>query len=372
MRAQFFYGTLCHPELQEVVLGRRPASRPARLADHAVRWAEGESFPMILPEPGAVAEGVIVTGLTPEEAARLDFYEGGFGYSVEAVTVAHDGTTEPALVYRPEAGLWRPGALWRLEEWQARWAPVVIEAARDFMAAYGRRSAAEVLARYPMMLTRAGARLRARRPGPASLRRRCAPEDLDLAAWREPYAAYFAVEETDLRFRRFDGAMSPPVTRAAFVMGDAVTVLPYDPTRDRVLVVEQFRAGTFARGDANPWSIEPIAGRIDGAESPEEAARRETREEARLGLAELLPVAGYYPSPAAVTEYIFSFVALADLPDSAAGLGGEASETEDIRSHVIAFDRLMALIETGEVANAPLILTALWLSRHRESLRARA
>ena len=31
--------------------------------------------------------------------------------------------------------------------------------------------------------------------------------------------------------------------------GDAVTVLPYDPVRDRVLLVEQFRAGPYGRGD---------------------------------------------------------------------------------------------------------------------------
>jgi nudix-type nucleoside diphosphatase (YffH/AdpP family) len=152
-------------------------------------------------------------------------------------------------------------------------------------------------------------------------------------------------------------------------MGDAVTVLPWDPVRDRVLVVEQFRAGCWMRGDANPWSIEPVAGRIDGGETPEEAARRETREEAGLALHELLPVGTYYPSPAAVTEYLYSYVALADLPDGAAGVGGAEEEAEDIRGHVIAFETLMELIDSGEVANGPLILTALWLSRHRERLR---
>ena len=34
---------------------------------------------------------------------------------------------------------------------------------------------------------------------------------------------------------------------------------------DRVLMVEQFRMGPFARQDANPWTLEPIAGMVDAA-----------------------------------------------------------------------------------------------------------
>ena len=33
---------------------------------------------------------------------------------------------------------------------------------------------------------------------------------------------------------------------------------------------------------------------------------------------------------------------------------GVAGEAEDIRGHLIGFDRLMALVGTGEVGNAPL------------------
>ena len=373
MRAQFFYGTLCHPPLLEAVLGRVPPMRAARLPDHAVRWAEGESFPMILPEAGAEAIGVYVPDITAGEAARLDFYEGGFGYEVHPVDVLHDGVQAPALVYMPQPGLWRPGAPWRLQDWAETWGAVVVETARDFLAQQGRRTSAEVLARYPMMLTRAGARLRARHdPGPASLRRAPQPEDVAVAGLAQPHAGFFAVEEARLAFRRFAGGMGPEVRREAFVMGDAVTVLPYDPVSDRVLVVEQFRAGAWARGDANPWSLEPIAGRIDGGETPEGAARREAREEAGLELRNLRFVARYYPSPAAVTEYLYSYVALADLPDGAAGLGGLEAEAEDIRAHVVGFDRLMALVASGEVQNGPLLVTALWLSRHRDGLRSGA
>jgi ADP-ribose pyrophosphatase len=366
----FFYGTLRHAPLLELVLGRRPELLPARLEDHAAYWAAGECFPVIRPEAGTVTKGVLARGLDADETARLDFYEGGFGYGPRALGVRTDaGALEQARVYLPEPGRWEPGARWDLAEWQERWAEVVVEAAREFMAQYGARSSAEVLAHYPMLLARAEARLRARRGGPTTLRHAAAPEDLEVHDHRYPYFGFFSIEEVDLRFRGQDGAMHGPVMRAAFATGDAVTVLPYDAPRDRVLVVEQFRMGPFARGDSQPWTLEAVAGRIDGGETPETAARRELQEEAGLSLSELLPVADYYPTPGAVAEHLYSYVGLTDLPDLTAWRGGEPSETEDIRAHVIDFDRLMALIASGEVNNGPLILTALWLSRERDRLR---
>jgi len=159
------------------------------------------------------------------------------------------------------------------------------------------------------------------------------------------------------------------VLRAAFVSGDAVTVLPYDPKRDRVLVIEQFRVGPFARGDGQPWLLEAITGRIDPGETPEEAGRREAMEEAGLVLQALLPVAQYYSSPGAKSEFLHSFVALCDLPDDAAGVFGVRGEAEDIRGHLIGLDALMALVASGEVNVGPLVLTALWLQREGPRLR---
>jgi nudix-type nucleoside diphosphatase (YffH/AdpP family) len=221
------------------------------------------------------------------------------------------------------------------------------------------------------MLVRGASRARAEaQAAPTTLRRTAAPGDVAVAARRQPYAHYFALEEYDLSFRRFDGRMSEVVSRAVFISGDAVTVLPYDPLRDRVLLIEQFRAGALVRGDPQPWQLEAVAGRIDPGETPEQAARREAVEEAGLVLGDLHFVARYYPSVGAKSEYLLSYVALTDLPDGAAGLHGVQAEAEDIRGHLVGFDRLMALVASGEIENAPLILTAFWLASNRDRLRA--
>lgn len=374
MPEYFLFGTLCHPPLLQAVLGCADVTaRPASLPGHAVHWVRGANWPVMLPRAGSQTEGLLLA-VDAEGAARLDLYERAFGYSPARVVVQQRaGGETAALAYMPPPGS-TPGAPWSLADWVGRWGAVCVATVPEVMRLAASGATPEAMwARYPMLLARSASRLRAQHdPAPARLRRKPGPDDVATLALDVPYENFFAVEEAGLRFRRFDGRMSQPVLRASFIMGDAVTVLPYDPRRDTVLLVEQFRAGPHARGDTNPWSLEPVAGRIDAGESPEAAARRETLEEARLELHALEPVAGYYPSPGAVTEYLYSYVALADLTLDAATLAGLEGEDEDIRSHVLPFAALMELVESGEAQNGPLILSALWLARNRERLRAGA
>lgn len=374
MADHFVYGPLCHAPLLALVLGRAPEAEPAVLPDRALCRAKEGPGALIL-KGGAGVEGWLLRGLGPEAAARLAFYETSIGHEPHLLAVhPAGGGTVRARVFCAAPGPAPADGPWSADGWRDRWAETVLATAGDLMAHFGQHEAGALRRRHGQMLVRGGARMRAGadRAGTASLRRRPDPADVAVEALHHPYNAYFAVEERDLRFRRFDGRMSGVLNRAVFISGDAAVLLPYDPVRDRVMLIEQFRAGPHARGDANPWLIEAIAGRIDGGETPEQAARREAVEEAGLSLGALLEGPRYYPSPAAKAEYIYSFVGIADLPDEAAGLGGLASEAEDIRSHVIPFDRLMALVASGEVDNAPLLILALWLQSERPRLRAAA
>ncbi|MEM9350055.1 MAG: NUDIX domain-containing protein, partial [Pseudomonadota bacterium] len=186
---------------------------------------------------------------------------------------------------------------------------------------------------------------------------------------RRPYTKFFSVREDDLRHPLFDGSLGPSVNRAAFIAADAVVVLPYDPVRDRVHLIEQYRMGPHFRGDPNGFLIEAVAGRIDPGETPSQAAHREAHEEAGLTLKSLHLASSNYPSPGALTEYLHIFVGIADLPDGIGGIGGLESEAEDIRSTVLPFDEFDARLDKGGLNVGPLIIAGLWLARHRERLR---
>lgn len=370
----FFYGTLGHPPLVAAVLGRSPDLHPARAAGYEVRHACDAAgaelgYPLLVPGPAGV-EGFLAK-VTEAEEEVLDWYEIGYRKDVLTVTDA-EGKTVAALAYLPEDRRWTPGRLWALAEWAAEKGDLATLAVAEVVALRGQVSSEAAIARYPMIRVRAASRLRAALPRPATLRRATVDGDVQVESLTTPYAKFFAVEDYRLRHRRFNGGMTGPLDRAAFISGDATVVLPYDPVRDTVLLVEQFRPGPFARGDANPWSLEAVAGRVDAGETPEDAARREAEEEAGVALGHLIAAPAHYPSPGAKSEYLYCYIGVCDLPETGPGLGGLEAEGEDIRSHRIPFAQMMALIDSGEIENGPLIILALWLARLREELRKTA
>lgn len=239
----------------------------------------------------------------------------------------------------------------------------------DIAALYGAARVQDVQARLHHMAVRACSAVRAVNDTGAA-NRAMAGQNVTVHHKRQAYAGFFVLEKYDLTHSQFNGGQSAVLHREVFVSGDAVSVLPYDPIRRRVLLVQQFRPGPLARGDQVPWQYEAIAGRIDAGETPEAAARREASEEAGLTLGALHFVAGYYPSPGILSEYLYSYVALCDLPDSAAGTFGLATEGEDIKAHVLDAGRFLAQITAsgGQGGNAPLILTALWLAQNQHRL----
>lgn len=305
----------------------------------------------------------MVQGITDDELARLNFYEGGFDYDVRAERLA---SGEEVHVYVPGQGVSATDALWDFEAWRAKWAEMAVWAAREVMAGYGCLSRDEIAARFPRIRARAWSKVLAQsgRHGRDVLDGR-----VEILSRRQGYVNFFAMEDVVLRHETFDGGMSDVMDRGVFVSSDAALVLPYDPVRDRVLLVEQIRMGPVGRDDPVQWQLEPVAGLIDPGESPEEAARREGLEEANLRFDVLEPVGECYASPGATTDFFHMFVGLCNLPDGVAGIGGEPSEGENIRSHVMGFDALLAMADDRYIANAPLGMLTYWLHRHRDRLR---
>lgn len=366
----FFYGTLRHVPLLEIVLGR-PASAidlcVAHLSDHAVYGVQDQPFPMLQSEPDATADGLLVRGLTDEDVARLQFYEGGFVYDLCPVSVAlGDGATARARVFFPTAGAWEAGPLWSLQGWEAQWGAMSVEAAVEVMDYFGRLSADDIVNGFGSLRIRAWARVQSK-AWPKDTDRDLT-RDVKVISHHRPYVNFFAVEEMTLQFRRHDGSLNAPVNRAALVVGHAAVVLPYDPIRDTVLLIEQFRAPVYMAGDPSPWVWEPVAGLVDPGETPEQAAHREAMEEAGLTLKALEPAGQMYSSTGSSTEFLNLFVGIADLTTTITD-GGLATEGEDIQSRIISYQELMDGVDANQFRDMPLITTALWLARHRDRLR---
>lgn len=261
----------------------------------------------------------------------------------------------------------RDDALWSHHDWLPDLAAEIV---RDILAAPEHLAPDRIAARLPMIGVWAESRLRgaASPPSGGDLVVRRGVDDVRLLAQEQVFSGFFAVDRWDLSHRTHAGGFTPRVTREGFVMGDAVVVLPWDPARDRVLAIEQFRFAPALRRDSQPWLLEPIAGRIDAGESVEQAARREALEEADLQLGRLFPAINHYPSPGAVAEFLYLYIGIADLHDGIAGTHGLEGEAEDIRGHLLDRGRLHEMVMAGQITNGPLAMLSLWLAQRNGDL----
>jgi ADP-ribose pyrophosphatase len=182
------------------------------------------------------------------------------------------------------------------------------------------------------------------------------------------YKRNFRLDEYRLKHQRFGGGTFE-VVREVFERGTAVAVLPYDAKRDRLILIEQFRAGAIDFTD-NPWLLELVAGIREAGESPEEVARREAREEAGCEIGELLPVHNYLVSPGGSTESCAIFVASID-SEGLGGIHGLDEEHEDIKVHVFEREAALAMLEDGKINNAITLIGLQWLALHHKELRQR-
>jgi len=376
MSRVFFYGSLRDQRLAEIVLGRRlspEALVPARARDHAVLRHAAEAYPVILPSPGDAAEGVVVGDVGPGDLARLAFFEEA-EYALRPIEVETAAGPVTALHYAPTDKPPVSDEPWDFATWQRRDRTAAIAAARELMEHFGRLPVERIDTVWPGIMNRARARALAEaepEPRPGGLRTPFDHTDVTSLGQRLAYSGYVAVVEHRLKHRLFEGGWSREMARATVAWGDAVTVIPYDPARDRVLLIEQFRPGAFARGDRSPWCMEVVAGRLDAEEGPEATARREALEEAGLRLGRLRATGRYYTSPGLSAETITGFVGEADLPRPGdQGSHGLDGEHEDIRAVVLGFDQAMAAAGRGEINTGPGLVALLWLAAHREAIRA--
>jgi len=89
-------------------------------------------------------------------------------------------------------------------------------------------------------------------------------DDVEIVEKRTPFQGYFGIDKYKLRHRKFEGGWGPVIDREIFEPGHAAACLPYDPVLDRVVLIEQFRAGPYAALDSqwfdgetqSPWLIE--------------------------------------------------------------------------------------------------------------------
>lgn len=152
---------------------------------------------------------------------------------------------------------------------------------------------------------------------------------------------------------------------------DAAAILLHHRERDVFVLVSQYRLGAALNGHEGPL-LEVAAGLIDAGETPLEAALRETREETGYAPAAATPVCAIFPSPAAVTEKLFLFVAEIDDGMRVGAGGGLAHEEEEVAIREIGVAQARAMLDAGEIADAKTLILLQWYFARADAAAANA
>ncbi|HKE96893.1 MAG TPA: NUDIX domain-containing protein [Povalibacter sp.] len=166
---------------------------------------------------------------------------------------------------------------------------------------------------------------------------------------------------------RHDGG-TQRVTREVMHRGHAVGVLGYDPVRDEVVLINEFRPGCLIAGD-NAYTDNLVAGGVAEGESPIAAAVREMQEETGLELREpVLVHPGAYVSSGGTSEKMVIVAGFVDT-SHAAGIHGNPDEGEDILTVVLPAQEFIGRVRSAAITDLKTLVAGYWFAENRQRLK---
>ena len=161
------------------------------------------------------------------------------------------------------------------------------------------------------------------------------------------------VKKTTIELQRRNGEWQRQV-RETYDRGDGAGILLYNHLQRTVILTRQFRFPVFAHGEPG-MLIEVVAGKLDG-DHPVTTAKKEAEEESGYRVHDVELVLSAYMSPGSVTEKLSLFLAEYDAGSKVSAGGGLEHEGEDIEVLELGIDEALAMIASGEIADAKTIM----------------
>ena len=134
----FFFGSLMDRDFLGLVLGCDISAlhlEPAVLHGFQRRRARGETFPVLVPHPGGEVAGLVIEGVSPDEVARLCYYETP-DYALHPYPVETTVDRSHAHVFIATGRLEVDEAHWEFEAWVATEKPLGLLLAHELMRHY--------------------------------------------------------------------------------------------------------------------------------------------------------------------------------------------------------------------------------------------
>ena len=198
------------------------------------------------------------------------------------------------------------------------------------------------------------------------LKARFGKSDYLIKTLRKRFRGFLRIDAIKLKHKLFLGGWSSEIERELLVREDAVGVLLFDPKRDEIVLVRQFRVGLVDKGDS-PWILELVAGMAEAEEQLDEVAIREVREESNVEVSDLIKICDYFNSPGVSSEKVRLYLGIVT-SENVGGVYGLENENEDIEVVVMSYEAAIKALKKGYLANAMSIIALQWLELNKTEI----
>ena len=194
--------------------------------------------------------------------------------------------------------------------------------------------------------------------------------DYEILSRDKGFRGFLKIDKIKVKHKLFRGGWSSTINREILIREGAVGVLLFDPKRDEIILVRQFRVGLLDKTDT-PWALELVAGMIEAGEELEEVAVREVMEESNCEMSRLVKICDYYNSPGVTNEKVRLYLGIVS-SENMGGFYGLESENEDIEAVVLSYKDAIDGLKRGYLANAMSIIALQWLELNKSDILEKA
>ena len=172
------------------------------------------------------------------------------------------------------------------------------------------------------------------------------------------YSGFFSLNKYKFIHKKHDGEWTGAIEREVFSGAHVAALLPYDPIKKEIILIQQFRAAVLSRFDES-YLYEIAAGIIDDGENPEETAVRECFEETGSEVKKILPIQSYFPAPGGSEEYYHLYLGEIQAFDGER-IRGLEKENEDILVKSFKIEDVRKMLKEKKIINGLTLVALQW------------
>lgn len=183
-------------------------------------------------------------------------------------------------------------------------------------------------------------------------------DDLQIKSKKLLYSSYLKLFNYNIKIKLFKDKTDKFIKRNLIVSKNSISIILFDPFKEKILFIEQFRIGSIKK---NPWTLEIISGTINKNKSNKiSSVIKEIKEESNIECLDIIYLLNYMNSPGISNEMTFLYLGIFN-SEKNKNIFGISSEGEEIKTHLYDINSAFYFINCGIINHPSTIIAILWL-----------